>query len=127
MMKPHSRASTTANNPVTNHLTGTDLGVLMALFPQDPSRPYQEEKDEYPPEILEESERLSLWIKELKNLYRHRLSIKLIDVKSIAGIYKSLRHRIRKYPTFIIDGKKTYSGWDKNQLEDLLDQGLKAF
>jgi hypothetical protein len=88
---------------------------------------YQEEKDEYPPEILEESERLSCWIKELKNLYRHRLSIKLIDAKSIAGIYKSLRHRIRKYPTFIIDGKKTYSGWDKNQLEDLLDQGLKAF
>jgi histone acetyltransferase (RNA polymerase elongator complex component) len=36
------------------------------------------------------------------------------------GIYKSLRHWIRKYPTFIVEGQETYAGWDKGQLENLL-------
>jgi hypothetical protein len=41
-------------------------------------------------------------------------------------MYKSLRHRIRKYPAFIVEGKEMYSGWDKNQMEDLLDKHVKA-
>jgi hypothetical protein len=86
---------------------------------------HQKEMEEYPPDLKEEYTKLSDWIQELNHLYKHRVLIKLIDVQSPFGIYKSLRHWIRTYPTFIVEGKETYTGWDKNQLESLLDKHIK--
>jgi hypothetical protein len=86
---------------------------------------HQKELDEYPADLKEEYTKVSDWIRELNGLYKHRLSIKLIDVQSPLGIYKSLRYRIRTYPTFIVEGKETYVGWDKSQLEGLLDKYIK--
>jgi hypothetical protein len=85
----------------------------------------QKEMDEYPPDLKEEYTKLSDWVRELNRLYKHRLLIRLIDVQSPLGIYKSLRHRIRTYPTFIVEGKETYAGWDKDQLESLLDKYIE--
>jgi hypothetical protein len=81
---------------------------------------HQRETDEYPLDLKEEYAKLSDWIQDLTRLYRHRLFIKLIDVQSPLGIYKSLRHWIRKYPTVSVEGQETYTGWDKRQLENLL-------
>src|SRR5512139_410259 len=86
---------------------------------------HQKEIDEYPADLKEEYGKLSDWIRELNRLYKHRLSIRLIDVQSPLGIYKSLRYRIRTYPTFIVEGKETYVGWDKSQLEGLLDKYIR--
>ena len=86
---------------------------------------HQNEMEEYPLDLKEEYMKLSDWIRELSRLYKHRLLIKLIDVQSPLGIYKSLRHRIRTYPAFIVEGKETYIGWDKSQLENLLDKYIK--
>jgi len=85
----------------------------------------QKEMEEYPSDLREEYARLSDWIRELNRLYRHRLLIKVIDVQSPLGIYKSLRYRIRTYPTFIVERRETYTGWDKRQLESLLDKYIK--
>ena len=87
---------------------------------------HEREFDEYPQDLKEESAKLSDWVRELNRLYKHRLLIKLIDAQSLLGIYKSLRHRVRKYPTFIVDGKETLSGWDKGRLEELIDRHIKA-
>ena len=76
--------------------------------------------DEYPPDLKEEYLKLSEWIRELTRNYKDRLLIRLIDAQSILGIYKSLRHWIRKYPTFIVEGQEAYTGWDKKRLESLL-------
>ena len=76
--------------------------------------------DEYPPDLKEEYLKLSDWIRELIRIYEDRLLIKLIDAQSILGFYKSLRHWVRKYPTFIVEGQETYTGWDKKRLETLL-------
>ena len=65
---------------------------------------YQDMAD-YPAELQEELAKLGDWLSELCRLYRHRISIRLIDAKSPFGIYKSLLHRIRRYPTFIIEKK----------------------
>lgn len=73
--------------------------------------------DEYPLDLKEEYVKLSGWIRELTQLYKHRLFIKLIDVQSPLGIYKSLRHWIRKYPTFIVEGQETYTGGIKSSLK----------
>ena len=86
----------------------------------------QKEMDEYPSDLKEESAKLSDWIRELNRLYKHRLSIRLIDVQTPLGLYKSLRYRIRTYPTFIVEKRDTYTGWDKRQLESLLDKHMKS-
>ena len=87
---------------------------------------HQREINEYPLDLRQEFANLSEWIRELTRLYKHRLLIRLIDAQSFLGLYKSLRHRIRKYPTFIIERKETYAGWDKSQLESLLDKYVRA-
>jgi len=86
----------------------------------------QKEVSEYPEDLVQESERLSNLLGQLKQLYRHRLVIRLIDAKSFVGVYKSLRHWVRRYPTFIVEGKETYTGWDETQLEALLDKYIQA-
>ena len=82
--------------------------------------------DEYPKDLMEEYVQLSDWVRELTRLYKHRLRIRIIDAQSILGMYKSLRHRIRKYPDFIVDGKETYAGWNKKRLEELLDRRIQV-
>jgi len=81
---------------------------------------------DYPAELKEELARLGDWLSELCQLYRHRISIRLIDAKSPFGLYKSLLHRIRHYPTFIIEKKTVYSGWDKKRIEEMLDTHIQA-
>ena len=84
------------------------------------------ELEEYPSDLKDEHLRLSEWIRELNALYKHRLQIRVINVQSFFGLYQSVRHRIRKYPTFIVEGKETYSGWDRSELERLLDKYIQA-
>jgi hypothetical protein len=80
----------------------------------------------YPQDLREECAQLSEWIRELTGLYKHRLLIRIIDAHSPAGMVKCLRHWIRKYPTFIINGKKTFVGWDKSKLEGLIDKHIQT-
>ena len=87
---------------------------------------HEKQMEEYPSDLKEEDAKLWEWVRELTRLYKHRLLIRLIDVQSPLGIYKSLRHRIRTYPTFIVEGKETYAGWDKGRLESLLDRYIKS-
>jgi len=86
----------------------------------------RKDREEYPSDWQEESLKLSEWICELSRLYRHRISVRLIDAKSPLGIYKSLLYRFRTYPTFIIEKKEVYSGWDQHKLESLLDLRIRA-
>ncbi len=80
----------------------------------------------YPVELKQELVKLSDWLSELCRLYRHRISIRLIDAKSPFGLYKSLRHGVRRYPTFIIEKRDVYSGWDRQQIESILDAHMQA-
>ena len=81
---------------------------------------------DYPAELQEELVKLGDWLSELCRLYRHRITIRLIDAKSPFGLYKSLLHRIRRYPTFIIEKKAVYSGWDRKKIEEMLDTHIQT-
>lgn len=85
---------------------------------------HQKEMNEYPQDVKEEYLQLSNWVRELSGHYRDRLLIRVIDVQSGLGMYKSLRHRLRRYPAFIIAGKEVYTGWDRSELAGLLDKYL---
>jgi len=81
---------------------------------------------EYPDELKEEILKLSEGLGELKKLYKHRIDIRLTDAQSPRGMYKSLRHRLRQYPAFIIEKKDVCIGWDRERIEELVDKYLKV-
>jgi hypothetical protein len=76
--------------------------------------------DDYPPEWQEEVRRLSAWVYDLAGRYGDRILIKVIDPQSPEGLLKSLRHRVRRYPTWIVDGSVRIVGWERQALEDAL-------
>lgn len=69
---------------------------------------------------MEEAHRLASWMLEVAERFKDRIYVRVIDPQSPLGFYKSLRYWVRKYPTFIINGQKEYTGWDKERLETLL-------
>jgi hypothetical protein len=79
-----------------------------------------------PAELKEEILKLSDRLGELKQLYKHRIDIRLTDAQSPRGLYKSLIHRLRQYPAFIIEKKDVYIGWDRERIEELVDKYLRA-
>jgi len=80
----------------------------------------QEELDSYPGEVWQDYARLSEQVRDLLRRYRGQLRITLIDPHSPMGLWKSLRHWIRSYPTFIVNGRAKCSGWDLTVLDGLL-------
>ncbi len=84
----------------------------------------RQDLDEYPEDLKEDYLFLSQWVKELSQRYREKILIKIIDAQSLEGLYKSVRHRVFRYPAFIVDRKKKYIGKDKFQLDTLLQEEL---
>ena len=82
--------------------------------------------EDYPAELKEEILELSEGLGELKQLYKHRIEIRLTDAQSPRGMYKSLRHRLRQYPAFIIEKKDVCIGWNRERIEELVDKYLKV-
>lgn len=82
--------------------------------------------DEYPQEWQDECRRLSDWVNDLAGRYGDRLLIRVIDPQSPEGLLKSLRHWVRRYPTFIVAGKQKVVGWERERLEEALVTALAA-
>ena len=76
--------------------------------------------DEYPQEWQDDYRRLIDWVYDLAGRYGNHLLIKVIDPQSPEGLLKSLRYRVRRYPTFVIGGKTKVVGWQREQLEAVL-------
>jgi len=76
--------------------------------------------EEYPQDWQANHHRLTDWVYELADRHGPQLRIKVIDPQSPAGLLKSVRHRVRRYPTWLINGKKIV-GWDRPALEAAID------
>jgi hypothetical protein len=74
----------------------------------------------YPPEVLEDAGRLATWLQDLSIRYGEQLRIHIIDPQSPEGLFKSLRYWVRRYPTFIINRRAKYTGWEPAALARLL-------
>jgi len=73
---------------------------------------HTQEINEYPEEIKAEYLRLSEWIRETRKTYGQRVVVRIVDPQSLGGMWKVLRHRIRRYPTFFVDGVNKVVGWE---------------
>lgn len=87
---------------------------------------HQDNIASYPPDFIEDWQRLSGWILEIAAAYPAQLVIRVTDAQSPQGLWKAITKGIRKYPTFIIAGKEKYHGWDKDQLEELINRRLQT-
>ncbi len=83
--------------------------------------------NEYPEDWKQAVGYLSTWIHEMTNLYRHRLKIRVIDAQSPLGLWMQIRHRLFRFPAFVVDKKQTYIGWDTQQLEALIDERIHTY
>ena len=90
--------------------------MLMARANLDQA-PYDRGLDEYPPEWQEDFQRLSDVIMDLSARYQESILIQIWDPRSLQGLMKSLRYWVRRYPTFIVEGREKFSGWDIEQLD----------
>lgn len=86
------------------------------------SPPAQRAMEEYPPEWQKDARRLTDWVYDLAGRYGERILIKVIDPQSPGGLLQSLRYRVRRYPTWIVDGATRIVGWDRDGLEAALHQ-----
>ena len=83
----------------------------------------EEELNAYPEEMWQDYARLSQMVRDLSTRYGNQLRIILIDPHSPMGLWKSVRHWVRTYPTFIVNGQAKYTGWDLAPLDALLREG----
>ena len=83
---------------------------------------HSEIQTSYPQEMLDEAQRLVTWLEELAAEYGKRLQIRVVDVQSMEGFFKSLRHWVRRYPAFIVDHRTKVVGWECDALERLLEE-----
>src|SRR5512143_3862779 len=65
-----------------------------------------------PPELLEEYQSLSDWVRELMRVHCDRVLISVIDAASVEGVVKSLRYGMRRFPAVIVDRRDRFSGRD---------------
>ena len=80
--------------------------------------------NDYPEDVKEEYLYLCDWIRELSRTYREKILIRVTDAQSLQGFLKSIRYRAFRYPAFIINKKKKYTGKDKLRLDRLLREEL---
>ena len=80
--------------------------------------------NQYPEDVREDYLFLSGWVRELSQKYREKILIRITDAQSLQGFFKSIRYRAFRYPSFIINKRKKYTGKDKVQLESLLQEEL---
>lgn len=76
--------------------------------------------DEYPPDWQADFQRLTDLIYNLSDRYGDRVLIRIFDPRSWQGLIKALRHGVRRYPTFVVDGRTKIVGCDEGALEGAL-------
>jgi hypothetical protein len=88
--------------------------------------PQERGLDEYPPEWQEEFKQLSTTVFTLADQYQDKVQIRIWDPRSLQGLWRSIRHGVRRYPSFIVNGHNKLTGWDNDKLEQLIQADLET-
>ena len=81
---------------------------------------------EYPQEWKEDFRRVVDWMLELSRRYGDKVQIRFIDPRSLQGFFRCIRYGITRYPSFVIEKRKYYVGWDKEALEKVIEELLEG-
>ncbi len=92
------------------HVMGAELGAQVQ----------QGMAEGYPPEFLEEFGQLMSWLDDATARFGQGLQIRVVDPQSLEGLWKCLRYGVRRYPTFIVQGRRRVVGWNPAAVEQAL-------
>jgi hypothetical protein len=79
-----------------------------------------------PADLEAEYAAVSDWAYDAAGRYGDRLSIKVVDAASLEGVVKALRHRVRRFPAFVVGGQKLAAGFDRERLDAALAERLET-
>ncbi len=68
--------------------------------------------------------RLWLLLDQVSARFRGQITIYIVEPLSLQGIARVLRHRIGRFPTFLIGGQEKYTGWDHEEVSRLIARRL---
>jgi hypothetical protein len=77
-----------------------------------------------PEDLQAEFHQLSEWAHTLPGKFENRVYVRLIDVASIEGFFKSLVRRFWRYPAFAVESQR-YVGSDFSRVDDLISRALR--
>jgi hypothetical protein len=77
-----------------------------------------------PDDLQVEYSAIAHWVEQAQARYGPRLRFKLVDAASMEGLVKSLRHRARRFPAFVLDGRERIVGFQPEQLDAALERHL---
>ena len=89
-------------------------------------RVHQENLRSYPEDFILDWQRLSGWVLDLAAMFPGQLVIRITDAQSLRGLWQALTRGVRRYPTFIIEGREAYHGWDRAHLDGIIRRRLAA-
>jgi hypothetical protein len=69
---------------------------------------------------------LSIWVRDLIDRLGNQVAVRVIDAASLAGVWASLRHRVRSYPAVIVEGDHKRIGGEFRALEPVIDRLVAA-
>jgi hypothetical protein len=83
-----------------------------------------EAKDALPPDLIADFQRVSDWVHALLRRHETGVSVSVVDAASIEGVWKSLRHGVRRYPAVIVDGRTAVAGTELDAADAVIEERL---
>jgi hypothetical protein len=78
-----------------------------------------------PPDLQQEYAAIADWVSGAYARYGNALEVSVVDVASLEGVFKSVRHRLRRFPAFVFDGMDRVQGFDPLRLDEMLERKLR--
>ena len=75
-----------------------------------------------PPDLQSEYTAIAEWATSARARFGDGLQINVVDVASVEGVIKALRHRARRFPAFVVDGHDVVRGFDPDRLTAAIER-----
>lgn len=87
---------------------------------------HNEQLNAFPDEWKREAAILAGWTQRLRQRFGRRVRVRLVDAMSLRGFWLTLRHKIHRYPVFIIGGHARLVGLDVDRVDTLIAAALAS-
>jgi hypothetical protein len=77
-----------------------------------------------PDDLQAEYSAIAAWVEQAQARYGSNVRFSVVDAASVEGLIKSLRHRTRRFPAFILNGEERIVGFHPEQLDAALERHL---
>ena len=78
-----------------------------------------------PADLAGDYQRISDWARGMLSTHGGSVAIRVIDAASVQGFWKTLRHRIRRYPAVFVDGKQQPGENPLSEAEESIARSLR--